>query len=862
MKTTNGTGVKRRLLALALAVSMAVSTAPMAFADEVQLDSSIVAQRSDSGVAKSSEGFTVEITDKEGNVGPVEVPGAAHMKVLDGSGNVLDKTKYSVEWGYITTDGDLARIAQGVDVTLTYTSLFTSSPSYVARVTKLADESFEDIEFGKLCNLGDTPYLLVNGTAVRPGAEHAGVSLSADGKTVTLNNVDLDSTIDDPFGTPALLADIPLRDVKIVLKGDNSIKVDGSNAIHLISRDDTDDQHSMFTIEGGGSLTAFSTAGSTLRVDNGKPDPAKGPYTDLTIRNVRLNLSNSVSEAEFFIACPLQLTRGGLIVENSTIVSESDAIANLDLRGVDETKLQVKNSTINIVNTCTAAVDPDKYGSSYASGIYYGGAPGAVFDNSNIKMEMKSLVPSEVYGLCIANSPEQSKIINRSNVDISATNQNSLKTNTEVAVGIRAMGLTVDNSKVKIDINTGADATPVWGIVFSIGKLDFLNNADVNINLRGGGSDGLHYYYSYDTGTPGMSLDPNAPRLPEDETELGTEGTINISNANVNINCYSNQTEVPMLNHAAIWCRYLNLNFTSPQYALNIKTDSALGNHSALLVNRIYQKEPISYEKNHQPQRLLLSGSTKVLSPASGEVNWFSYHEREEDKYFCNETVYGADKTKPAASVRFGYSGTGGGSSSGKTVSPLTFNFDWASDAVKNGAVDAAVASKAAAEAVKDGKNYLLIRNASEISPDAFAAVFAAAPKLPIYADTTKDGITQLRQYLNPALGRALTGGISLGGSVSAPDTKERFEKYYDNKIAVVRLAQNGTFGMAVGIAARVDLTGLDTSSLYFYSYNRATGKYYPVKTSYFIDANGFLHFTTTLAGDIIITDKPLTEKA
>ena len=69
-------------------------------------------------------------------------------------------------------------------------------------------------------------------------------------------------------------------------------------------------------------------------------------------------------------------------------------------------------------------------------------------------------------------------------------------------------------------------------------------------------------------------------------------------------------------------------------------------------------------------------------------------------------------------------------------------------------------------------------------------------------------------------------------------------------------------WGQPVEIAAKVDLTGMDTKNLYFYSYDKKTNTYRRIeKPAYWIDKNGYLRFTTELAGDIIITEGALERK-
>ena len=88
------------------------------------------------------------------------------------------------------------------------------------------------------------------------------------------------------------------------------------------------------------------------------------------------------------------------------------------------------------------------------------------------------------------------------------------------------------------------------------------------------------------------------------------------------------------------------------------------------------------------------------------------------------------------------------------------------------------------------------------------------------------------------------------------------FEKWCSNKLRIVHLSHTGSFGQAVEIAAKVDLTDMDTDNLYFYSYDKSANSYKRIeKPAYWIDKNGYLHFTTGLAGDIIVSEGPLKKR-
>jgi hypothetical protein len=76
-----------------------------------------------------------------------------------------------------------------------------------------------------------------------------------------------------------------------------------------------------------------------------------------------------------------------------------------------------------------------------------------------------------------------------------------------------------------------------------------------------------------------------------------------------------------------------------------------------------------------------------------------------------------------------------------------------------------------------------------------------------------------------------------------------------------VSFGQQGSFGQSVTIATKV-ADGLNTDNLYFYSYNRETNTFNRIPTANpRMDANGYVHFTTELAGAIIISDGALTRR-
>jgi hypothetical protein len=102
-----------------------------------------------------------------------------------------------------------------------------------------------------------------------------------------------------------------------------------------------------------------------------------------------------------------------------------------------------------------------------------------------------------------------------------------------------------------------------------------------------------------------------------------------------------------------------------------------------------------------------------------------------------------------------------------------------------------------------------------------------------------------------------------LSGSVYGSDTINALSKFKERwpgkKLSVIVFDQSGSFGMTVQVSAKADLAGLSTESLYLYAYDNSIPGYRRIGENYRIDANGYLHFTTNLGGDIVISNGPLS---
>ena len=152
------------------------------------------------------------------------------------------------------------------------------------------------------------------------------------------------------------------------------------------------------------------------------------------------------------------------------------------------------------------------------------------------------------------------------------------------------------------------------------------------------------------------------------------------------------------------------------------------------------------------------------------------------------------------------------------------------------------------------------LTNPSNVSLASLQAVTSAASgrNIVINADSLDlaTGNVDVRVRLDPALA---TTDLNLSASAIpsvTSNTRTMFERILSRPVSVVSLGQQSSFGMDVQIAARVDLpAGASLGNLRFYSLDRASNTFQSfVPRNVSIDANGFLHFTTSLAGCIIIS--------
>lgn len=175
--------------------------------------------------------------------------------------------------------------------------------------------------------------------------------------------------------------------------------------------------------------------------------------------------------------------------------------------------------------------------------------------------------------------------------------------------------------------------------------------------------------------------------------------------------------------------------------------------------------------------------------------------------------------------------------------------------------IDAANMNKLIATAKQKNQSFVLISSELPITVQAPAWKLLSSYKFISRTMSGKEVQVQLT-FPDPV---KVTSDMQVSGYVKGPIVSSRkafFQKWYENKVQVVHLEHTGSFGQPVEIAAKVDLSGMDTKNLHFYSYDLKSNRYNQIANpNDWIDKNGYLHFTSEQAKDIIISEEELCKK-
>jgi hypothetical protein len=199
-----------------------------------------------------------------------------------------------------------------------------------------------------------------------------------------------------------------------------------------------------------------------------------------------------------------------------------------------------------------------------------------------------------------------------------------------------------------------------------------------------------------------------------------------------------------------------------------------------------------------------------------------------------------------------GGGGGGGGGAGGGAVSVAPAAAQWLEPAPA-GTLSAGAAAQSKGQSGTKGAGQYGVR----------ASSWGKLAGKPYRHDTLENNSVKVRvtvskpeQFKNDAL---------VSGYVSGPKvdrTQKAFEKLASNKLKAIHFDQQGLWEQPVTVAARVDLKGMDTAKLCFYHYDAKANRYTRMAgLAYRVDANGYLHFTTGHAGDIVISEGPLARR-
>ncbi|MCL2034446.1 MAG: hypothetical protein FWG94_06905 [Oscillospiraceae bacterium] len=318
----------------------------------------------------------------------------------------------------------------------------------------------------------------------------------------------------------------------------------------------------------------------------------------------------------------------------------------------------------------------------------------------------------------------------------------------------------------------------------------------------------------------------------------------------------------------------------SDQFNINVKLGSA--EEAKILVTDLYDTEVPSSVLSVSSTSLTSDGSFIVTANElgnavvivrfyDGDGNRTGGGSHDRHFYFFVDRSWEGPTTHPGSSVGGGGSSGSGSSNAGgggaaQTTPTVPAN---APQTVTQAAANTAT-QNAVAAAIAEGSTTATanIKNPSEISLSNLQAMAAAATgagmdSIRLQADsmTANNRAVDVRITLDPAQS---TQDLNLSASTTnaqATRTTNTFTRFFSNDVMTVSLGQQGDFGQTVTIAARLN-PELNTDNLTFYAYDRETNTYKQIREpNYRIDSNGYVHFQTTLAGDIVISDGVLSRR-
>ncbi len=166
-----------------------------------------------------------------------------------------------------------------------------------------------------------------------------------------------------------------------------------------------------------------------------------------------------------------------------------------------------------------------------------------------------------------------------------------------------------------------------------------------------------------------------------------------------------------------------------------------------------------------------------------------------------------------------------------------------------------------AKQILSQGYTALTLQNPKELSLPLLNALTQTASdyskKITLHCETILNGKMVVRISFNTALA---SSGILVEAAVDGKqveETKADFSMWFNAPIAIVVFTQSKEFGCPVEILANLDLSSLNIKELVVYSFDRQANTITLISPeNCSVDENGTLHVRTSLAGELIVTDR------
>lgn len=593
---------------------------------------------------KATEKINIAFYDEnDTKVNTVEAPHPITLKVEDENGALLEESKYDIFW-YVIISPENELIGKGNTLALTYTSyLNTGGFPIKALITEKGTGDVTELEAKNYAIFNDKPILIINHKPVYMGTTVDGVTLSADGKTITLNNVNIADTKKD-FWTDGVLYFLSLEDeLTIILQGENTITASETNGLSIgLFNQDKDIN---VNIIGGGTLNVNVTSDKNTENEAFSIYGSKKIDTSHNINfdgGITLNLSSTTSIINGMSGSALSLadmSLGKISVGNANINATSDSESTISILVPEaqekEASLYVgPQGKINAKNHFHVEYSIDAPGGAHVSALNFSGDYIDI-DGGKIECHIERQTAGEINALFASYAVTTVK----NKGELTATNHAKdgyVGKHTEELGGIVIISLIVDNAKVSSDMLVPSNSTVTSGGIFYANELTIINDSNVSVNINGGRFRGIAYG--------------------GDTTETADDrGKIFIKDSNVTVDAKTDapQSDLVNLKLSGIEGRYLTTEMTDDKHAITVNTLSNNMPAIAIFLQKENSTQKIEYNPFYVSDRFVLNGLSGITTPENGNANVYSYIENpEKPVYVVADTIYGEDKTNPAENIK------------------------------------------------------------------------------------------------------------------------------------------------------------------------------------------------------------------